>query len=1109
MISISQDTFLQDKIDGIGFESQFQLCIMLVTLIGMALALFDESDHKGRGANPISHLSDAFVSTDALFSEGVGLGVLEPLWRIFTLDGVTWTLFRGWAPRDDASALGLFGLFSAICSIISALVYGIIALVCGSWRLCRRRDAKVVAEPESDLPSFKDIKMSSFVKMLAYWGYTRLFVMGVLREYLLRVASVCGDKDAKRYMSREKWSSGWTDFYLQHMYRVIMDCFNRPIASAPDACVDVIKRTRPGGIFWSPLHDFKPTEEVQRCVNLASYNYLGFGGVDEFCTPAAEKAFYDHGFSAGGARTEGGTLPLHRELEREVASYLGKEDALVLGMGFATNSTILPALFEAGGKGILVLSDELNHRSIVEGVRLSGCTVRPFPHNCMRALEAELKKATSEGQPDGKAWRKIFIVVEGIYSMEGDFCRLREIVTLKNRYKAYLYLDEAHSIGAVGPTGRGVTELLGVPTSEVEVMMGTFTKSFGSAGGYVASSQAVIDALRQTAPGSVFASAMSPPCAAQALAALRLISGSIGGNAGAAKLAQIRDNSNFFRDRLEQEGFKVLGDKDSPIIPVMLHHPRKMAMFSRKCLERGIAVVIVGYPAVPVLYERVRFCISASHTREQLSRVMNDVVAIGREIGIMYCKNIGATERTTREVQVKDYNDLLRTAAMQTRTEAQSATEAVANWTPEALAPQSKSSPLALAAKEASRNDERSISKDFRLFDPLGYVAKPLASAQEAAKETLDRYGFGACGPRGFYGSTKPHLQLEATLASRLGTESAIIYSAGVATVSSVLPALVQRGDRVIVDTEVHLGVRAGLRLTRSDISWLPQGDLNALEVALAKGSSSSGSKQDKSKKQQTFVIVEALSQRTGQIAPLAEIVRLKEKYGALLILDESLSFGAYGATGKGVFEESGIDIHRIDAIVGSLEHAVAGVGGFCAGKRGLVEHQRLAGSGYCFSASCPPSACSAIATTVQELDAPSSAERRSDLHRKTERLHAALANAVSECKSFEVVSSPSSYVQHIRWSTKLDKAPLPAEQEHKLVEVAKAFTDECGLKIQVCSPSLCGAEMAFDARIGLPKDQLALPSLRICAATGSDENDIRTLGEHLARCLKAVDTSL
>merc|ERR1719408_372422 len=139
----------------------------------------------------------------------------------------------------------------------------------------------------------------------------------------------------------------------------------------------------------------------------------------------------------------------------------------------------------------------------------------------MSNLEKQLNRAVTEGRPDRMGpWRKIIVIVEGIYSMEGHFCRLREIVALKKKYRAYLYLDEAHSIGAVGSSGRGVTELLGVPTREVDVMMGTFTKSFGSAGGYVAASQGVIDVLRRSAPGSIFATAMAPPCAAQALMAL-------------------------------------------------------------------------------------------------------------------------------------------------------------------------------------------------------------------------------------------------------------------------------------------------------------------------------------------------------------------------------------------------------------------------------------------------------------------------------------------------------------------------------------------------------------------------------------------------------------
>jgi 7-keto-8-aminopelargonate synthetase-like enzyme len=1094
-----------DSIESV--EGLFYMSVLFATLLGTALALMDSNDMK-RGGGPMSHVGELVSPMDALFSDGVGLGALEPLWRIATVDGLRWTLFRGWSPRDKATSLGLVGLVSAVGTILSTLFNGLLWLVLKTLCVCRCRRRKEATKTQVDAgkPAHKELAMSFSVEVRAYYAYSMLFLQGLLREYLLQAsAMLLRDEISRKYVERDRWSSGWVEFYLQHMYRPILDCFQRPIASAPDACVDVVERTRDGNWFWSCLYDPKPTENAKKCVNLASYNYLGFGGVDEVCTPAAKEACLTYGFSAAGTRTEGGTLPIHRELEREVASYLQKEDAFVLGMGFATNSTILPTLFEAGGKGILVLSDELNHRSIVEGVRLSGATVRAFPHNCMVALESELKKATEEGQSDanGKPFRKIFIVVEGIYSMEGDFCRLREIVTLKNRYRAYLYLDEAHSIGAVGATGRGVTELLGVPTSEIDVMMGTFTKSFGSAGGYVASSKAVIDVVRQSAPGSVFAGAMSPPCAAQAIAALRVISGSIGGDIGARKLAQIRNNSNFFRTRLIEEGFKVLGDEDSPIIPVMLHHPRKMATFSRKCLSRGIAVVIVGYPAVPVLYERVRFCISAAHTRAQLEKVLADVVDIGKELGLMYASSDSATEKATRSTQAAEYTKLLREAPLVSKAEVTPATSAVADWSPEPLAPHATSSKLAIASLEVASSESLHKSGDFRLIDPLGYAAELLPAAREAAEATLSSYGFGACGPRGFYGSTWPHLHLEAAVAKFLCTESAILYSAGVTTVSSVLPALIQRGDRVILDTEVHLGIRAGLRLCRASIKWVPQGDLDALEAALKDDSNKQ--KEKPKRQQQTYIVLEALSQRTGRIAPLAEVVALKEKYGATLLLDESLSFGAYGATGRGVFEHSNIDVSRIDAIIGSLEHAVAGVGGFCAGKKGLVEHQRLAGSGYCFSASSPPSSCSAATAVINDLGS-SGASRRSALQDSTKKLRMALQGAIAQSEApLELISSEDSYVQHIRWSSQTG-ATVPKDVEDKFVEVAETCSTMSGLRIQACSPAvLCGAEAAFDARIGAPNGG-ASPSLRACASAASlSSEEIAALGKTLCHCFSKI----
>lgn len=1061
----------------------FYLVVSTATLGGLLMALLDKSEAKEGGYSPAAHIGSCADSKDILFAglsaDGAGLGLLEPLWKLLTPDGAGMTFL----------SLGFSGIVGAISWVLAAVG----AFVGSAPQKAAEGDVPRSPTRRKDEPPEKpeELKMSFRVEVYAYVGYLRMFLLGVFREWVIRMcAFIFRDELTRGYVYRERWNTGWVDFYKAHMYKYIVDCFNRPIANAPDATFDVIVRSRKGGKLFGPLNDFQCTDQVKTCVNLGSYNYLGFGGVDEFCVPKARAEAKKSGWSSGAPRTEGGTLQVHRDLEAEVARYLCKEDAMVLGMGFATNSTILPALFEAqaGGNGILVLSDELNHRSIVEGVRLSGATVRAFKHNNMPALEAQLKRAVMEKPNNGKPWRKVFIVVEGIYSMEGDFCRLREIVSLKNRYKAYLYLDEAHSIGAVGPTGRGVSELFGVPTSEIEVMMGTFTKSFGSAGGYVAASKAVIDALRRNAPGSIFASAMSPPCAAQALAAFRVISGSDGGSAGKEKLASIRENSNFFRSQMQESGFKVLGDIDSPIIPVMLHHNYKMAYFSRMCLEAGIAVVIVGYPAVPVLYERVRFCISAAHTQEQLTRVAKDITVIGRRLGLLYEKGIPKSLKESRHAQEREYAAWIRSAPMELSGKAEIPLEAV-DFIPEPLLPKTQDALGLLDAllEAAVTVEDRSfVSLDLRLFDPLGYAREPLEATKKATEETIDAYGFGACGPRGFYGTTRPHLSLEAKVAEFLGTESAIVYSAGVATASSVVPALVQPGDRVILDAEVHLGLRAGLRLCKCEITWVPHNDLSAVEEALRQVPASASSEKSRSEghKQKTFVIVEAAYQRTGRLAPLADLVALKEKYGALIIVDESLSFGAMGANGRGLFEVQGVSAKRIDAIIGSLEHAVAGVGGFCAGRKGLIDHQRLSGAGYCFSAAAPPASMAAAEATIADF-AVGGTGRRQRLQASTSRLHSELQSFVASVKNLELVSSEGCYVQHLRWS-----GTDAAVGERKLVAVAKAVASgPGGIRIQVCSPGACGADAAFGQRIGAPPSPA--PSLRLCSSASVAPEDI------------------
>jgi len=258
----------------------------------------------------------------------------------------------------------------------------------------------------------------------------------------------------------------------------------------------------------------------------------------------------------------------------------------------------------------------------------------------MKHLEKVLKEAIVQGQPrTHRPWTKIMVMVEGIYSMEGEICNLRGVVDVAKRYKAYTYVDEAHSIGALGKTGRGVCEYCGVDPSEIDILMGTFTKSFGAMGGYIASSEEVINHLRINASGSMYANNMSPVIVQQVLTALKIITGKDGTNLGAKKLKDIRDNANFFRRGLLDLGLECYGDWDSPIIPVMLYNPAKIAAFSRECWKRKLAVVVVGFPATPLVLSRARFCISAGHKMEDLKEALVKIEEVADLLKLRYRKS--------------------------------------------------------------------------------------------------------------------------------------------------------------------------------------------------------------------------------------------------------------------------------------------------------------------------------------------------------------------------------------------------------------------------------------------------------------------------------------
>lgn len=270
-------------------------------------------------------------------------------------------------------------------------------------------------------------------------------------------------------------------------------------------------------------------------------------------------------------------------------------------MGFATNSLNLPTMLSPG---CLVVSDEKNHASIILGLRLSGATIRVFRHNNMTDLEKVLQNAIVNGQPKtGQPWKKIVIIVEGVFSMEGSVVRLPEVVALKKKYKAYLYLDEAHSVGAMGPNGRGVVEYFGLDPKDIDILMGTFTKSFGSSGGYIAGSkvhlhnayirhmhhllyywssrhrklifvcyfQKLINFLRVNSHAHCYAGSMAPASAQQVLSSMKIIMGLDGTKEGKRRTDQLARNTRYFRRRLAQMGVITFGHQDSPVVPLMVY----------------------------------------------------------------------------------------------------------------------------------------------------------------------------------------------------------------------------------------------------------------------------------------------------------------------------------------------------------------------------------------------------------------------------------------------------------------------------------------------------------------------------------------------------------
>lgn len=304
-------------------------------------------------------------------------------------------------------------------------------------------------------------------------------------------------------------------------------------------------------------------------------------------------------------------------------------------MGFATNSMNLPSLL---GPGCLVVSDEKNHASIILGLRLSGATIKKYRHNDMKDLEKVIEKSLIDAHLKGKAFKKILIVLEGVFSMEGSIVKLPEVIAIKKKYGAYIYLDEAHSVGAIGAHGRGVTELLGVDPKEIDMLMGTFTKSFGSAGGYIAGTKSLINFLRANSHAHCYASSIAPAVAQQIITSMKIIMGLDGTDDGQNRIKQLARNTKYFRRRLAQIGVIIFGHDDSPVVPMLVYLYSKIGMVVRTLTQRNIAVVGAGFPATPLLEGRIRFCLSAAHTKEQLDYVLDNIEELSEMYGLDYSR---------------------------------------------------------------------------------------------------------------------------------------------------------------------------------------------------------------------------------------------------------------------------------------------------------------------------------------------------------------------------------------------------------------------------------------------------------------------------------------
>lgn len=352
-------------------------------------------------------------------------------------------------------------------------------------------------------------------------------------------------------------------------------------------------------------------------INLSSNNYLGLA-TDERLKQVAKEAVDTHGVGAGAVRTINGTLDLHVELEKRIASFKGTEAAISYQSGFNCNMAAISAVMN---KEDAILSDALNHASIIDGCRLSKAKIIPFNHSDMEDLRQKAKEAVESGQ-----YKKIMVITDGVFSMDGDIAKLPEIVEIAEEFDLITYVDDAHGSGVLGK-GAGTVKHFGLQ-DKVDLQMGTLSKAIGVIGGYVAGKQNLIDWLKVSSRPFLFSTAVSPADAKASTKAIELLMEST------ELHDRLWENGRYLKEGLKKLGFDI-GNSETPITPCIIGDEKKAQQFSKRLFEEGVYAKSIVFPTVPRGTARVRNMPTAAHTKEMLDKALQIYEKIGKEMDVI------------------------------------------------------------------------------------------------------------------------------------------------------------------------------------------------------------------------------------------------------------------------------------------------------------------------------------------------------------------------------------------------------------------------------------------------------------------------------------------